>query len=59
MQSAQDSVMKGWDGAWGGREVQEGGDACVLTADSHSHTEKPAQPCKQSQDIYEYCFKRC
>lgn len=27
--------QEGWDGAGGGREVQEGGDACTLTADSH------------------------
>ena len=27
--------LDGWDGAGGGREVQEGGDMCILMADSH------------------------
>ena len=26
--------LEGWDGVWGGREVQEGGDICRLMADS-------------------------
>jgi len=26
--------LKGWDGAGDGREVQKGGDICILTADS-------------------------
>ena len=26
--------LKGWDGAGGGKEVQEDGDMCILTADS-------------------------
>ena len=26
--------LDGWDGGWGGREVQEGGDICIHTADS-------------------------
>ena len=27
--------LEGWDGVEGGREVQEGGDICILIADSH------------------------
>ena len=27
--------LEGWDGVWGGREVQEGGDICILIDDSH------------------------
>ena len=27
-------VLDGWDGEGGGREVQEGGDICIPTADS-------------------------
>ena len=27
--------LEGWDGGGGGREAQEGGDICILTADSH------------------------
>ena len=27
--------LEGWDGRWGEREAQEGGDICILTADSH------------------------
>ena len=27
--------LEGWDGSRGGREVQEGGDMCILMADSH------------------------
>ena len=30
----RDSLEK-WDGVGGGKEVQEGGDICILTADSH------------------------
>ena len=26
--------LEGWDGVRGGREVQEGGDICIPTADS-------------------------
>ena len=26
--------LDGWDGVWGGREVQEGGDVCMRMADS-------------------------
>ena len=26
--------LEGWDGVGGGREVQEGGDICILKADS-------------------------
>ena len=26
--------LEGWDGGWGGKEVQEGGDICILTVDS-------------------------
>ena len=26
--------LKGWDGVGGGKEVQEDGDMCILTADS-------------------------
>ena len=26
--------LEGWDGVEGGREVQEGGDICILTVDS-------------------------
>ena len=25
--------LDGWDGGWGGREVQEGGDICIHIAD--------------------------
>ena len=28
--------LEGWDGVGGGREVQEGGDICIPTADSYS-----------------------
>ena len=28
------SDLVGWDGGWGGREVQEGGDMCIRIADS-------------------------
>ena len=27
--------LEGWGGRRGGREVQEGGDICILMADSH------------------------
>ena len=27
--------LEGWDGLGGGREVQEGGDVCMLMADSY------------------------
>ena len=27
-------VLEGWDGVGGGREVQEGGNICIPTADS-------------------------
>ena len=30
--------LEGWDGRWGEREAQEGGDICILTADSHCCT---------------------
>ena len=37
----------GWDGGWGRREAQEGGDICILRADSHCHKQqKPTQHCK-------------
>ena len=26
--------LDSWDGAWGGREIQEGGDICIHIADS-------------------------
>ena len=29
--------LAGWDGEGGGKEVQEGGDICILTADPHCH----------------------
>ena len=29
-----------------GREVQEGGDTCILTADSSYRQQQPTQPCK-------------
>ena len=28
-------VLEGWDGEEDGREVQEGGDTCILMADSY------------------------
>ena len=37
-QGAQPGALRqqeGWDGVAGGREVQEGGGACTLMADSH------------------------
>ena len=30
--------LEGWDGVWGGRKSQEGGDICILMTDSHSYT---------------------
>ena len=27
--------LEGWDGVGGGRDVQEGGDICILMADSY------------------------
>ena len=30
--------LEGWDGMGGGREVQEGGDICILMADSYCCT---------------------
>ena len=26
--------LEGWDGVWGGRKSQEGGDICILMTDS-------------------------
>ena len=34
-QRAQTGAMLGWDGVGSGREIQEGGDICILMADSH------------------------
>ena len=30
--------LEGWDGGDGRKEVQDGGDICILTADSHCCT---------------------
>ena len=30
--------LEGWDGAWGGREAQEGGDICIIMTDLHCCT---------------------
>ena len=30
--------LDGWDKGWGGTEAQEGGDICILLADSHGCT---------------------
>ena len=30
--------IKGWDGVEGEREIQEGGDICLLMTDSHCYT---------------------
>ena len=35
-----------WDGVGGGREVQEGGDICILMVDSHSYMAETTQHCK-------------
>ena len=32
--------LEGWDGVMGGREVQEGGDICILMADSSGYMAK-------------------
>ena len=29
------NILEKWDGAEGGKEVQEGGDICILISDSH------------------------
>ena len=45
-QRAQTSAMLGWDGVGSGREIQEGGDICILMADSCCHMAEPTQHCK-------------